>query len=127
MLVARASQIRIIRRPRRPGALRALMPALRAPGDRRQASTDAILLSPPAPWHRPPGTPVFEPAACSSSGRYSPLDVDRDASAATAVGSHPDPLHRALEPARDAGADLPGIVRPREHVPRDPFGRGDRA
>src|SRR5258707_14479421 len=45
------------------------------PGDRRQASTDAILLSPPAPWHRPPGTPVFEPAACSSSGRYSPLVV----------------------------------------------------
>src|SRR5258708_28517765 len=43
------------------------------PGDRRQASKDAILLSPPAPWHRPSGTPVFEPAACSSSGRYSPL------------------------------------------------------
>src|SRR5450759_5416323 len=43
------------------------------PGDRRQASIDAILLSPPAPWYRPPGTPVFEPAACSSSGRYSPL------------------------------------------------------
>src|SRR5690349_6424516 len=50
-------------------------------GDRRHASTDAFLLSPPAPWHRPPGTPVFEPAACSSPGRYGPLAGKRFAAA----------------------------------------------
>src|SRR5712692_4339153 len=43
------------------------------PGARRHPPTGGLLLAPPAPWHRPTGTPVSEPLACSSSGRYSPL------------------------------------------------------
>jgi hypothetical protein len=70
VLVDRTGHIWSIRRPRRPGALRALMPALRAPA--------IVVRHRKMPRHPRLGTgrlerPVFEPAACSSSGRYSPL------------------------------------------------------
>src|SRR6202011_4691794 len=44
------------------------------PGAPRHPSADGLLVAPPHPWHRPPGTLVSEPAACSTSDRYSPLD-----------------------------------------------------
>src|SRR5712692_9417352 len=65
--------MRTIRRPRRPGALRALMRALRAPGAPPHPSIDGIVVAPPAPSHRPPGTPAFGPSAWSPSDHYSPL------------------------------------------------------
>src|ERR1700736_6889654 len=43
------------------------------PGAPRHPSADGLLVAPPHPWHRPPGTLVSEPAACSTSDRYSPL------------------------------------------------------
>src|SRR6202011_5892286 len=47
------------------------------PGAPSHPSTDGLLVAPPHPWHRPPGTPVSEPSACSTSDRYSPLDAVR--------------------------------------------------
>src|SRR5215472_8773926 len=43
------------------------------PGAPRHPWTDGLLVAPPHPCHRPPGTPAFGPAACSTSDRYSPL------------------------------------------------------
>src|SRR6202011_5164169 len=48
------------------------------PGAPRHPSTDGLLVAPPHPWHRPPGTPVSEPSACSTSDRYSPLVAPED-------------------------------------------------
>src|ERR687887_881763 len=43
------------------------------PGAPRHPSSDGLLVAPPHPWHRRSGTPVFEPAACSTSDHYGPL------------------------------------------------------
>src|SRR5215813_441238 len=62
---------------------------VRGPGAPRHPSTNGLLVAPPHPphptkqasrgprGHRPPGTPAFGPAACSTSDRYSPLALDR--------------------------------------------------
>jgi len=49
------------------------MTASGAPAAPRHPSGDGLLVAPPHPCHRPPGTPVSEPPACSRSGRYRPL------------------------------------------------------
>src|SRR6202011_789286 len=72
-LVDSNGRMRSIQRPRRPGTLRVLMPASGGPARPRPPPPTGALLSPPHPWHRPPGTLVSEPAACSTSDRYSPL------------------------------------------------------
>src|SRR5207302_10943638 len=43
------------------------------PGAPRHPSSDGLLVAPPHPWNRGPGTPVFEPPACHPSDRYRPL------------------------------------------------------
>src|SRR5216684_8772971 len=43
------------------------------PGAPPHPSIDGIVVAPPAPSHRPPGTPAFGPSAWSPSDRYSPL------------------------------------------------------
>src|SRR6202011_4656257 len=72
------------------------------PGAPRHPSTDGLLVAPPHPWHRPPGAPVSEPSACSTSDRYSPLEGGRGGSAG---------CRRRLSQALARSMDGPAPVR----------------
>src|SRR5262249_33710553 len=90
ILVDRNSRRRSIRRPRRAGALQALMAASGGPArlvTHRQMGSSLRHPILPTPRSRlrgdpeatdPPGTSAFGPAACSTSDRYSPLALAGD-------------------------------------------------
>src|SRR6266498_1995095 len=57
------------------------------PGAPPHPSSDGVVVAPPAPSHRPPGTPAFGPSAWSPSDRYSPLVSTGPAPAASIAAS----------------------------------------